>query len=114
MTDTSPKKNSPKLKWWQKGALIGFGVAVTLYLVIIASDIIVKPSGPIAVGFMIIFNLPVFPIFFLVGNLLNLFFPSKAIILAHFISWTLGGVIYAGIFHIIRQLTKHSQKNKRR
>jgi len=106
------KNNNSKFKWWHKGALIGFGVALALYFVIIAFDVAVRPSGPVAVGFMIVFNLPVFPIFFLVGNFLNLLFPSYAIIFAHFISWTLGGIVYAGIFHTIRRLTKGSQGNK--
>jgi len=123
------KNNHPKLKWWQrkirlkwwhKGALVGLGIAlITLIIVVPAFGVAsYYPGGPIMILFV---ELPVLPIFVLVGNFLGtpgytIIWPSletSTLFLTHFISWTLGGIVYAFIFHTIRRLTKHSQKNEK-
>lgn len=114
MSNNLPKNNNPKLKWWQKGALVGLGIAlITLIIVVPVVQIGFSAfvGGPIVILFV---ELPVLPIFVLVGNFLGtpgytIIWPSLGtgtLLLAHFISWTLGGIVYAYIFHTIRRLTK--------
>ena len=119
MPDNLPKHSGSKLKWWQKGALVGFGIALITLIIVVPVVQLGRSyvGGPIVILFV---ELPVLPIFVLVGNFLGtpgytIIFPSlktSTLFLTHFISWTLGGVVYAYIFHTIRRLTKRFQKNK--
>jgi len=115
------KNNHPKLKWWQKEiklkwwlkrALWGLGIG---FLTAIWSGLAlsINPGSPFAV-FWIFGVLPVLPIYILMVKVLGIGLPSfdnpatLLHLLTHFISWIIGGIAYAYIFHIIRGLTKRS------
>lgn len=105
--------NLPKLKWWHIGALVGLGIGLAnLYFVVVVAASRAYFAG--AGIFGILLELPVLPIFILVGFFfegLSLYFGSTIVlILIHLISWILGGIFYAWIFRLI---TKHSRKNKK-
>lgn len=110
------KNKNPKLKWWHKGAIVGLGIglATSYFVVVVAASSAYFAGAGI---FSLLLELPVLPIFLLVNFLLgglSLYFGNTIVlILVHLISWALGGITYAYIFHTIRRLMKHSQKNKR-
>src|SRR4030042_2618689 len=110
--------NSPKLKWWKKempsglsaavkGAL--WGILLAFGLLILAAFIFKMYIFTPLIGF---FDIPVFPIFWLFARVIlsKSWGPHMNWILAHFISWILGGMIYAWIFHAIRQIRRKSEK----
>ena len=105
------KNNHPKLKWWHKGALVGLGLGAVSMGCMIYFGKSIAP-GDIASGYGLLFlvELPVFPIFWLLLIILSRDTLQLGFLLAHFISWIIGGVFYVGIF---RWLTKDSQKNKK-
>jgi len=116
MSDNLSKNNNPKLKWWHKGALVGFGIALAT---LIFREIVFFPMGAFI---MLVVNLLVLPFFnffiwlleyFTKGVSVLMYFGEEgAFILAllvNFISWILGGIFYAWIFRLIR---KHFRKEK--
>ena len=104
------KNDNPKLKWWQKGALVGLGLgAVSMGCMIYFAKSIAP--GDITSGYdLFLIESPVFPIFWLLLRILSRDTLQLGFLLAHFISWIIGGIFYAGIF---KWLTKDSQKNKK-
>ena len=105
------KNNGPKLKWWQgwwsTGALFGLGLGVVTYFFVRLALGAEAPAGL----FALIVDLPVLPFFIFFGWLLGLgYFRTSGLILAHFISWILGGIVYAVI---IGRIIDHFQKDER-
>jgi len=118
MPNVLSKHNDLKLKLWQKGAIVGLGIAlITLVLILPAAS---SPEWPGSAVILLFVELPVFPIFLLVVNILETFLPFLKsnvflfTLLAHFISWVLGLVLYAYIFkgslYIVRKFTKSQTK----
>jgi hypothetical protein len=108
--------NDTKLKWWKKempsglepaaeGALWGFLLAWGL--LILGAFILGMYIFTPLIGY---FDIPVFPILWLFAHLIlsKSWGPHMNWILAHFISWILGGIIYAYIFHAVR--LRYSQR----
>lgn len=101
------KNNNSKLKWWQKGALVGLGLGA-------GAAFLTKMSG----GYLGFVNLPVLPFYFLIYKYLeNIIDPSSGwalivVSLVYFISWILVGIVLAGIFHIIRRIENKFTKSR--
>lgn len=105
---------SRKLKWWQKGALIGLGLGVInalfagLVLLPISKAGGDAPNVVIPAFFFSVLNLPVLPILFSLGKVFGSlpFSDEVNFFLLILISWTLGGIVYAFIFHTLRRLIR--------
>ena len=94
------KNNNAKLKWWQKGALVGFGIAL---ITLIFREIVFFPVGAFI---MLVVNLLVLPFsmffiwlmeYFTKGVSVLMYFgeerTSILVLLVNFISWILGGIV---------------------
>ena len=111
-------KKEMRLRWWQRGLLIGFGMAFIIGIIWQFLLFPIWSSGGDVVNVLMpglvffVLDLPVLLFYFIIGSFLGptLSFSSNVeILLIHFISWIFSSLFYAYIF---RLLTKHFRKKK--